>query len=924
MYAHSYPFDPIGQISAAHLVSRFESYKDALLYNVSKYVEVTDEQMTKISTDEDDPYNLTKEQNNIIVTAINSLYSYILSFKNIDDFLAHIGVNYEFNQLSPSQSAPSMKKFHYNGRSFKEQENFIKKPTLDINYEKNLHNTMKLALKDLINSFRESQYNRDAKILNYFTNYDYGNIDNNSKNTVVKLLVDYQRFFQKLSAELESWKTEFKNAVTEQIQEAIDINRYVLGIKKYHNTRLDYKINLESFKDFIINTDMTGKRRKEYFKKNRYHPQIFTAKVGGKSIIKWYAELVLNLKDPKDYTQDVIDKVGNEWLSFLNKCGYNYGQNEIDYISYVLGTELPYVQTMIETERTYKLKQQIDTLEGNLKKVQLEKDIINDQLKAIVNERDRLQLTNTSYQNTIELIKTQNKDLEDKIKNIEKQITDDENEHKTLQQKLKDLTDQKKDFEDKKNKFVKELSDLQTRNKTLMNEIADLKKQKIETETKITNINQQITDKNNEIETLQTENTRLQNEIVRLENMNKYLNDQLALAQNDQINNIKTELDKLSNIIKYQYDDNKTVKQNIDDIQTIITQEITDRNKSIMDNNNIINQLQLDKENLSKQMEEYEEDLKDIFAQILHKEEIAESQRTTMNIYRSLIKKAKKRLAEVDEYILNAETQKAELEQKIREKNDLIENYKQQILDNNSTRIYLEEQIEVINKRIEGLNEKERELKKKEVELTEKENEIQKQIQELKDIEKSLIIEVIPKGVDEIEDRLIRLLYRMGVYPDMSIKTFREMFIEDIMKSGINIEIPKIVDNDNSILIYKKSVLQWYNMYQQRLKNLKPEDFNPDGVMFKEVRDKEIESATKFIDELVKNNTLYDLNTFIASIIDHGIVNPKQKRYFKLRLSNKRICETIIGDRTIDHWYNGYLVHFFKGYNENEEKDRFI
>ena len=182
---------------------------------------------------------------------------------------------------------------------------------------------------------------------------------------------------------------------------------------------------------------------------------------------------------------------------------------------------------------------------------------------------------------------------------------------------------------------------------------------------------------------------------------------------------------------------------------------------------------------------------------------------------------------------------------------------------------------------------------------------------------------VIPKGVDDIENRIIGIIYQIPMNFEMNIKTFRENFLDLLKSTGnLRIRLPDVKNNEsNSEFVYTRTIYGWFEFYRQRMANISERDFNPEGIINETIRNIENTRVADFLNKLWNDNELKNKTEFKKDIIENGIEDEQQKAYFIKRLTNAKIGEAIIGNKTIDGWYILYLQSFFGGRDEYEEKD---
>ena len=256
------------------------------------------------------------------------------------------------------------------------------------------------------------------------------------------------------------------------------------------------------------------------------------------------------------------------------------------------------------------------------------------------------------------------------------------------------------------------------------------------------------------------------------------------------------------------------------------------------------------------------------------------------------IKKTEEEKVKIEEEKKKIEKRKNEIEDTLAEKRKTIVKLEQD----------LKTKEEAYKKRVEGLDKREKDLQK---------------------FADTLYEGVIPKGVDAIENRIIGIIYQMPMNFEMNIKTFREKFI-DLLKYMRNpsFTLPDAKNNEsNTEFIYTRTIYGWFEFYRQRLSNISERDFNPEGIINEAVRNIENTRVGDFLVKLWDENILKNKTEFKKDIIENGIEDEQQKAYFIKRLTNAKIGEAIIGNKTIDGWYTLYLQSFFGGRNEYEEKD---
>lgn len=501
---------------------------------------------------------------------------------------------------------------------------------------------------------------------------------------------------------------------------------------------------------------------------------------------------------------------------------------------------------------------------------------------------------------------------------------------------------------------------------------------------KVNELNRKITEKETQIMNLEETITNLKQEKDNLININEVLKQQIKNAkitgESDAYQFIKNKIYEIGEIISYTYDDTLTVDQNLESFVKKAKEEIDLKQKEIDYNEEIktiyeseLEQLQEEKDNLLKQQRILEEKIKkkedliknnenirvqygNILNQIhqeqvlnVEKKEVLKKERESVENkikeQRTIIEEAKQKINEANKKILILnekikknndqitliKTEKAKLE----EDKKALETEKQNLL---ITKQKLEktnkDKIAVLKSKEEAYVKKEEEIKKleekyktkeKEIVLKEKEIETKKKELELKEQTiNSQFDEVIPKGIDEIENKIIEIIYNIPIDFEMTIKRFREFFISGLKSYSdfINIKLPDPGNNEsNSDYIYSKSIYGWYEFYKRRITNFSEHDFNSEGVINLVMRNIENSKVADFLKKLWDENILKNKTEFKKDIIENGIEDIQQKAYFIKRLTNPKIGEGIIGNKTIDGWYTLYLHRFFGGRNEYEEKN---
>ena len=658
------------------------------------------------------------------------------------------------------------------------------------------------------------------------------------------------------------------------------------------------------------------------------------------NLLKELQALKEKLKTKENEQKDILDKINKETESLDDEGKQKYKE---------------YLDQQIQDQPLDNLKMMIalySTLKDKYSTALYYENYYEGQLNAYVEKVNQLNSNITELQqmvgkknNEIEKIKTQNQELENKIKEKTTANQQLENNNKTIKEQIIDLNIRGKNLQDEynslvveKNNLVELNSQLESENKILEETNENLTNEKITLVKQLKEVKNEIKLKDENITKLNDEITELNNKIIVLKKTYDANIEQLNSKKADEINKLKSKIESIENKSKSEYDklqndyktrlDNSTVqinklrsnikdienksKTDYDKLQNDYKTKLNNSNAQISSKEAAIIQLEKEKEELNKKEIQLETKISELNQTIMENNQIIkENQR--------IIDENNIRAAEIEE-------EKIKIQQE-REENERLRNENINILTANNEAIKQNEiliaelrekqkqnelQEQQLQYEIKNLEERQKECRRREAEIQGKELEIEERIADLNNL---TINEDIPKGNDEKENAIIRIIYKeIPPVHDLDLKTFRIYFIQAIKKSSLKIRLPvdyKPADNnDNSIMIYTQTIYSWYKLYVKRVEDLENKykngtDFNPEGIISQEpFRIKEIEKMSDLIRK--KRDYILDKENFIRESIQQ-FEDKNQRNYFLKRINNPRITEGIIGDRTFDKWFMFYL-----------------
>lgn len=947
MQGFTIPFDPIGYFTDNPFGSKIISLKDTMIYNFIKELTLTNEQILKYNTTKEFEYN-TRQQNlyrNYMGYLINYLQS--LSILKVSEDLK----GYEFNfgkeiiQIFPFAD---------------EAAKMMEKQNIPIVIRSNIVNTLETCYKKFTEFFYNDYDVRDA-ILHQLFNID--NLkpkpDDPMGKDNVRIVHDYIDhgflWLEQFSKCIEHWKQQYYYEINTQIQEASEMLEF-MKLNINNNTLIDYTkvMPLADFKNEVLLRHTAPGFRKKYFLQNFHNIRIFTAKIGGRSLLQWYGSLMFDYKKDSDESQTILNFIADSWEEYYKKCGYVIDDVFEQYLKDMVATELKYLPARIQQEELMKenakLKVQMEKVKEQADKVEAEKKEVETKLIETRAEIELLNKTNNTYEDQITRLTNQNEEYKKEIVRLQSDIENNKSLSNIIDEKLGQLNQQKQAFEQQQIDLQAKINQLTLSNSTLEEQILTLQQEKTLLENQINDANNTILTTNQMIDDLQKQNDELEMKIITLQGAKDALETQLNMA-NASVNNMKAQLKVFWDLIQVDYDDSKSMKDNVENIGAVIMGKVDELNEQINQNNEDIKKYEEIRQSLINDKKDLANKLNIVNAQLASKTQELEAKNKLLEQYSTISQTVKTKIEDVNTDYVSLQQERRELTEAYERYQKAIEELNKKIEENNSLKTELDKKIKENNEVRAKLIAAEQELIKREEELNltaqqlaqeranieahrkevlaqlnQKENVIKKQLEELnRKINMTLkeMGEFIPQGIDPTEGSLIMIIYKMAINPNMSIKGFRDLFISEILKQKIKVELPKEI-LDNSEVIYTKSIFRWFAMYQQRLRNLAGKDFNPEGIIFQAVRENESKQTAVYLEKLLKANDLYNYENFKRLIISYGISDEEQKAYFYARLNHDRIGEAVIGDKSIDEWFAAYLTHFFGGYKEKYEKDSFI
>lgn len=978
------PFDPIGYFTDNPVGSRIISLKDTMMYNFLKNLTITQEQIhTYLNTGQ---FNYNTEQQDAIKHRLTYLIKY-LEKSTIED------VSNDLNNYVFTFNNKKYKMFSYTD-DIVNRLTKLGAPQYTIH---NLKNNMGIVYREFTKYFFNDYkyrhnvlmalYNMEGLIPKVGENFNQNQV--NLITECIKHGFDYMDMF---SMCIDHWINQFYNELNCQIYEAGEMVKFEMQYVGKDNKIIDYTkvLSLAAFKDLVIRKHMGPSFRQRYFMQNLYNIRIFTAKIGGYSLLQWYGTVMFDMKKDEVLNKDILDFMSSSWAQYYVDCGYVIDEQFNDYIKEMMITELKYLPMRIQQEELMmenaRLRTEIEHVKKEVKEIQDKKKKVENELTKTKNTIDNLKQANNTYEGRIQTLQNENAAYATEIKNMNAEIASTRALKEQLDADLLELTNKKETYIADKAKLQAHIDIVQTNNTELQALVSRLQQDKFNLQNDLNIVNNNIAETNQQIIDLENENTRLSGDVERLTKLNEKLQTQLKSAQNElaevkeklqiqinspsadetkikkllekqkninanYINEVKKQLNKFNQLIPYEYNPSKSLNDNIEYIGSAIGDIIAEKKQQISENEKQIsdymiqnNQLLTDKANITNKLNVIKRKLKksqqDLNAKtsLLKQLGVVQDAITTKIDDFSKEEEGIRKERETLNQLIDKYKESIDNYYKMTKRNeDSIREYQRIIDENKKKEKELEESMQILRQHYAEYEKKENDLidrekalenrrKKIEDKLAKREDRIKQQIEELnKKINTTLkeMAEFIPHGVDAVEGKLIAIIYKMAVNPNMSIKGFRDLFISEIQKQQINVVIPQQII-DNSEMIYRKSIYRWFMMYQQRLKNLAGKDFNPEGILFDTVRNEETKLASKHLNKLLKSNDLYNYEDFKRMLIHIGIKDEHQKAYFYARLNHEKIGDAVIGNKSIDEWFAAYLTHFFGGYKGKYEKDRFI
>ena len=173
-------------------------------------------------------------------------------------------------------------------------------------------------------------------------------------NTMQANLTDFAKLMSawlcSLSQIVILWQHEFYQLALEDFKEWTIACKYAQS-----QDFLEDAVPFEDFLDYLIN-NCQNMDRQRYFLDNRYNLKIFTARIGGFSILHWLEMVYFRDKTKGIYDRDKALYFVNEYLGFAGLCGYD--TNDLEFKNYIRSLINQYVPL-----EEYVAKEQESTLE---------------------------------------------------------------------------------------------------------------------------------------------------------------------------------------------------------------------------------------------------------------------------------------------------------------------------------------------------------------------------------------------------------------------------------------------------------------------------------------------------------------------------------------------------------------------------------
>ena len=214
----------------------------------------------------------------------------------------------------------------------------------------------------------------------------------------------------------------------------------------------------------------------------------------------------------------------------------------------------------------------------------------------------------------IEQLKNMNNTLQDKIKYYQTQIKNIKNElYEKIQENIELKNNTDKQMRDMKNDYENKIKELEEKNKNLENNLGDCQNFNNNLNQQLDSLNQQIVAKDIKILELNYQNEQIQNRYSSIEEKNKKISEELMSKKNSDNNNdeekqqvtlLKEELEKqkiLSNDLNNELSKIKNEKQNLTKKISNYENEILNNNKNKDMNEEINKKLNNEIENLKKE-----------------------------------------------------------------------------------------------------------------------------------------------------------------------------------------------------------------------------------------------------------------------------------------------------------------------------------
>ncbi len=694
-------------------------------------------------------------------------------------------------------------------------------------------------------------------------------------NTMQANLTDFAKLMSawlcSLSQIVILWQHEFYQLALEDFKEWTIACKYAQS-----QDFLEDAVPFEDFLDYLIN-NCQNMDRQRYFLDNRYNLKIFTARIGGFSILHWLEMVYFRDKTKGIYDRDKALYFVNEYLGFAGLCGYD--TNDLEFKNYIRSLINQYVPL-----EEYVAKEQESTLEilkkdysELLEKYNLLYEKLPEKHKSIA-----LKL--------VDCIKDLDTDLYQKIliyiENYKKFFSVDQIE---IIESFLDIASGliKKQSEDAKQKESEAYQLICEIGQQFGLDVVSRLQEELEKGTENAfeivvglirdNINNQITSVNDEM-------SRLQRNQQDINAKNTTINDQkqAIIAKNQQIQqNIQTINDQSQTIDKQNLVIEEKDKAIIEKDQTINVQ-----NQAIIEKEKSINEKDQTISIQNQAINEKEKSIKDKEVEI-------------ENLQKNLDKlnQQVKQYNESKEFMVKAE----EFQKVVKENNKLHEIIEGMKAENKKLSDQINKQLQEFEKnklKSKDLQDKENKLNEKEANLNDKETKINEQVKETNNL--------LTQFNESIDKRLEELIIHISPNIGPDIRIFREVFFEKFRElyPDVSFNLDARLDSCNDVTLGTKTVTEWHKFYLDKInKKVIRDDFNPEGTIMQTTQRLSEEAKIRsFIRDQTERGIYLDFNSFKMAIMQCAF-DEDQYRYFQDRFNHLKIGTAIFGSKTIDEWY---------------------